>query len=51
MNRATTIRYSRGLHERVEEYTGPFELPEPDDELDAMVERIVEREIRHVPTR
>jgi three-Cys-motif partner protein len=31
----------RELHERVERYTGPFELPEPDDELRAMVERIV----------
>ncbi len=39
------------LHEQVQTYTGPFELPEPDDELRAMVERIVEREAGNVPTR
>ncbi|MEX2225254.1 MAG: hypothetical protein WEB52_02250 [Dehalococcoidia bacterium] len=39
------------LHEQVQTYTGAFELAEPDDELNAMVERIVEREMRSVPTR
>jgi hypothetical protein len=32
----------RELHEQVQRYTGPFELPEPDDELRAMVGRIVD---------
>jgi hypothetical protein len=39
------------LHERVQKYTGPFDLPEPDDELSALIERLVEREVRHVPRR
>jgi hypothetical protein len=39
------------LHEKVQEYTGPFDLPEPDDDLMQSVERIVEREIAHVPRR
>jgi len=35
------------LHERVQHYTGPFDLPaEPDDEALASVRRIVEREVR-----
>ncbi len=40
------------LRGQVQEYTGPFELPEPDDELRAMVQRVVvDREVTHVPTR
>jgi hypothetical protein len=31
----------RDLHERVQRYTGPFDLPEPEDEVRRMVERIV----------
>jgi hypothetical protein len=33
----------RELRERVQQYTGPFELAEPDDELRAMVGRIADR--------
>ena len=32
------------LHERLPKFTGPFELPEPEDDLQAMVSKIVERE-------
>ncbi len=39
------------LHGKLQEYTGPFELPEPDDEVRAMVEKIVGREVSNVPTR
>jgi hypothetical protein len=39
------------LHQRVQTYTGPFELPEPDDELGGVVERLAEREMQNVPTR
>jgi hypothetical protein len=39
------------LHDKVQEYTGPFELPEPDDELRATIEKIIAREASHVPTR
>jgi hypothetical protein len=39
------------LHGQVQEYTGPFELPEPDDELRAMVQHIVDNEVKHVPVR
>jgi len=39
------------LHGEVQAYTGPFELPEPDAELNAMVQRIIDREMRNVPTR
>jgi len=39
------------LHTEVQEYTGPFELPEPDDELRALVQRIVDNEVKHMPTR
>jgi hypothetical protein len=39
------------LHENVQKYTGPFDLPEPDEELRATVENIVEHEVRNVPTR
>ena len=39
------------LRERVQTYTGPFDLLEPDGGLRATVERIVEREMRNVPTR
>ena len=39
------------LHAEVQEYTGPFELPEPDDDLRTLVQRIVDNEVQHVPTR
>jgi hypothetical protein len=39
------------LHEEVQAYIGAFDLPEPDEDLDAMVQRIVDRETRNVPTR
>jgi hypothetical protein len=39
------------LHEQVQKYTGPFELPEPDEDLRATIEKIVEHEVRNVPTR
>jgi hypothetical protein len=39
------------LHEQLQEYTGPFELPEPDEEIRAIVQRIVDNEVKHVPTR
>ena len=39
----------RDLHEKVEKYTGPFELPEPDEELRATIEKIVDHEVRNVP--
>jgi hypothetical protein len=39
------------LHAQVQKYTGPFQLPEPDDELRAMVQRIVDNEVAHVPMR
>ena len=39
------------LHEQLQEYTGPFELPEPDEETRATIQRIVDNEVKHVPTR
>lgn len=39
------------LHQRLQEYTGPFELPEPDADVRAIVGRIVEKEVKHLPTR
>lgn len=33
------------VHERAQRYTSPFELPEPDDDLRAMIQRIVDREV------
>ena len=39
------------LHEKSQKYTGPFDLPEPDDDLRATVQHIVDNEVRHVPTR
>lgn len=33
------------MHERVEEYTGQFELPVPDEDIRATLHRIVEREV------
>jgi hypothetical protein len=39
------------LHEKLQTYTGPFDLPEPDEELRATIEKIVEHEVRNVPTR
>jgi len=39
------------LHEKLQKYTGPFELPEPDEELRSMVQHIVDNEVHHVPTR
>jgi hypothetical protein len=35
------------LHGRVQKYTGPFELPEPDDELRSTVQHIVDNEVAH----
>jgi len=37
-----------GLREDLQAYTGPFELPDPDDEVRATVARIVEQEVRNV---
>ena len=39
------------LHEKLQKYTGPFELPEPDDETRAAIQHIVDSEVRHVPMR
>jgi len=39
------------LHEKLQAYTGPFELPEPDEEIRATIDRIVEHEVRNVPMR
>jgi hypothetical protein len=39
------------LHGRAQKYTGPFELLEPDEELRARVQHIVDEEVRHVPMR
>lgn len=39
------------LHEQLQEYTGPSELPEPDEDLRTIVQRIVDNEVKHVPTR
>jgi hypothetical protein len=39
------------LREQLQEYTGPFELPEPDEDTRAIVQRIVDNEVKHVPTR
>ena len=39
------------LHEKVQKYTGPFELLEPDDETRAAIQHIVDCEVRHVPKR
>jgi hypothetical protein len=39
------------LHKELEEYTGPFELPEPDEEVRATIQRIVDNEVKHVPVR
>ena len=36
------------LHEKLQKYTGPFDLPEPDDETRRTVQRIVDNEVRHV---
>jgi hypothetical protein len=36
------------LHGQVQKYTGRFKLPEPDEELRAIIEKI---EVRNVPTR
>ncbi len=39
------------LHGRVQKYTGPFELPEPDDELRGIIQHIVDNEVRHLSHR
>ena len=36
------------LHEDLQVYTGPFELPDPDEDVRATVARIVEQEVRNV---
>jgi hypothetical protein len=33
------------------EHTRPFELPDPDDELRATIQRIVDNEVAHIPMR
>ena len=38
------------LHEKVQEYTGPFDLPEPDDDVRGALQKAVDREVRNVPT-
>jgi hypothetical protein len=50
--RTTQLQLRRDWRVRnVQKYTGPFELPEPDEELRATIEKIVEHEVRNVPTR
>jgi hypothetical protein len=39
------------LHENVQAYTGPFELPDPVEEVRTAIATIAEHEIKHVPTR
>ena len=39
------------LHEQLQEYTGPFDLADPDEETRAMVQHIVDNEVKHVPVR
>jgi hypothetical protein len=39
------------LHGDLQEYTGPFDLPDPDEETRAIVQRIVDNDVNHVPTR
>jgi hypothetical protein len=39
------------LHKELEEYTGPFDLPDPDEEVRSTIQRIVDNEVKHVPTR
>ena len=39
------------LQEQLQEYTGPLEMPEPDDERRATVQKIVDSEVAHVPMR
>ncbi len=39
------------LHRDLQEYTGPFELPEPDEDLRSIAQRIVDNEVKHVTTR
>jgi hypothetical protein len=38
------------LHGELQQYTGPFELPEPDEDIRAIVQKIVDNEVKHVPT-
>ena len=39
------------LHKELQEYTGTFELPDPDADMRATIQRIVDNEVKHVPTR
>ena len=39
------------LQGKLQKYTGPFELPEPDDDLRAAIQHIVDSEVRHVSMR
>jgi hypothetical protein len=39
------------LHGELQEYTGPFDLPDPDEEIRSIVQRIVDNDVKHVPTR
>lgn len=45
------LRQDSNLRPSDQKYTGPFDLPEPDDELRATIEKIVEHEVNNVPTR
>ncbi len=38
------------VHKDLQAYTGPFDLPEPDEDLRSTIQRIVDREVQHVPT-
>jgi hypothetical protein len=39
------------LHGQVQKYTGPFDLPDPDEDVRNAIQRIVDNEVKHVPTR
>jgi hypothetical protein len=39
------------LHKELQEYTEPFDLPDTDEETRASVQRIVDNDVNHVPTR
>lgn len=39
------------LHAQVQEYTGPFDLPQPDEDVRAIAQRIVDNEVKHLRLR
>lgn len=39
------------VHKELQTYTGSFELPEPDEDLRATIQRIIDNEVNHVPMR